>query len=100
MSEQKVTVIVNGESRQIQAGATLADLLAELGFLGQRIAVELNRRIIPHGHYEETALKGRRSGRNCSCHRRGAADRGPADHSGPGIPFEVTGRNWKIQKLG
>lgn len=57
MSEQKVTVIVNGESRQVQAGATLADLLAELGFLGQRIAVELNRRIIPHGHYEEEHLK-------------------------------------------
>ncbi len=54
---ETLEVIVNGESRRISAGHTLADLVAELGLAGHRIAVELNRRIIPHGRYAEKTLK-------------------------------------------
>lgn len=54
---ETVEVIVNGEPRRIRAGNTLADLIAELGLAGHRIAVDLNRRIIPHGRYAEETLK-------------------------------------------
>jgi sulfur carrier protein len=43
--------IVNGEPRSIRAGTTVADLLAELGLGGRRIAVEINRDIVPKSEY-------------------------------------------------
>ncbi len=49
-------VQVNGQAHRIQAGSTLSDLIGELGMAGQRIAVELNQEIIPHGHYHERLL--------------------------------------------
>ncbi len=54
---ETVTVIVNGQARAIRQGATLADLVAELGLTGDKIAVELNQRIIPYGRYAEPILK-------------------------------------------
>lgn len=44
-------VVLNGEERECQEGATLADLVAELGLGARRIAVELNRDIIPGDEY-------------------------------------------------
>jgi len=49
-------IFVNGEPRTIADGATLADLVADLNLGGKRIAVELNREIVPHGHYEDYRL--------------------------------------------
>jgi thiamine biosynthesis protein ThiS len=43
--------MVNGESRAIAEGATVADLLAELGVGGRRIAVEINLDVVPAGEY-------------------------------------------------
>lgn len=54
---ETVEVVVNGESHRIRTGASLADLVAELGLSESRIAVELNRRIVPHGRYAEELLK-------------------------------------------
>jgi thiazole synthase len=54
---QTLEVVVNGEVRRIRAGASLADLIAELGLSEARIAVELNRCIVPHGRYAEEFLK-------------------------------------------
>lgn len=45
---------VNGEPRTVDAGTTVADLVADLGLAG-RVAVEKNRRVVPradHGHVE------------------------------------------------
>jgi thiamine biosynthesis protein ThiS len=42
---------VNGEERRIEPGRTVADLLAELHLGGQRIAVELNRDVVPTAEY-------------------------------------------------
>ena len=39
--------VVNGESRSIDDGSTVADLLEELNLRGRRVAVELNRDIVP-----------------------------------------------------
>ena len=51
LPEGFVTVIVNGEERLVADGRTIADLLAELRLGGRRIAVEMNRDIVPRAEY-------------------------------------------------
>jgi thiamine biosynthesis protein ThiS len=46
-----MTVTLNGEQRQCQEGWTVADLVTELGLRTRRIAVEVNREIIPREDY-------------------------------------------------
>jgi len=48
---------VNGESRAMDAGTTVADLVATLGLGPQRIAVEVNRAVVPRADYAVTALR-------------------------------------------
>ena len=50
-------VVLNGEERSCREGWTLADLVAELGFAGRRIAVEINRDIIPRDEYASYHLQ-------------------------------------------
>ncbi len=49
-------VIVNDEPRTLDPGATLADLVAVLGLGPRRIAVELNRAVVPRAEYPHTRL--------------------------------------------
>lgn len=42
-----MTVRVNGENRAIPDGATVTDLLAELGLSRQPCAIEVNKRLVP-----------------------------------------------------
>ena len=49
-------VIVNDETRRVPAGATVADLVTALGLGPRRIAVEVNREIVPRAAYGETPL--------------------------------------------
>jgi sulfur carrier protein len=50
-------VQLNGKRREIAAGSsTLADLVAELGLAGKRIAVECNGEIVPRSRHAETVL--------------------------------------------
>lgn len=46
---------LNGES-YVFAGATIIDLLAELNFIGQRLAVEVNGDIVSRHSHKEYAL--------------------------------------------
>ncbi len=48
---------INGEQKNFKPNSTVADAIAELGLTGQRIAVELNLEIIPHGHYPNHVLQ-------------------------------------------
>lgn len=48
---------VNGEERRIEAGRTVADLLAELRLGGRRVAVELNRDVVPAAEYASRAIR-------------------------------------------
>jgi thiamine biosynthesis protein ThiS len=41
-----IEITVNGESRQVSSGTTIAGLLRTLEIDGERVAVELNRQII------------------------------------------------------
>jgi thiamine biosynthesis protein ThiS len=51
-----VQVTVNGEPRTLAPGATVADLVAGLGLGPRRIAVELNRAVVPRAEYGATPL--------------------------------------------
>lgn len=49
-------VTVNDEPRELEAGATVADLVTALGLGPRRIAVEVNRAIVARATYGETVL--------------------------------------------
>jgi sulfur carrier protein len=51
-----VTTIVNGERRRLEDGATISELVAELDLAGRRIAVEVNREIVPASEYARRQL--------------------------------------------
>ncbi len=46
---------INGEQREFEA-PTVAVLVERLGFKADRVAVELNREIVPRARWAETAL--------------------------------------------
>ena len=50
-------VVVNGEPHALDAGKTVADLVATLGLGPRRIAVEVNRAVVPRTEYGATALR-------------------------------------------
>lgn len=50
-----VKLTINGEAQETTAG-TLADLVSSLGMKPDRVAVELNREIVPRGQWAETKL--------------------------------------------
>ncbi|MDD5034686.1 MAG: sulfur carrier protein ThiS [Methylococcaceae bacterium] len=50
-------IILNGEPRTLSGEPSLEHLIDELGLAGKRIAVELNREIVPHGQYHQQGLK-------------------------------------------
>lgn len=47
---------VNGEEKPLEGEMLLSDFLGKEGYQKERIAVELNEKIIPKGRYEETML--------------------------------------------
>jgi sulfur carrier protein len=51
-----VQVTVNDEPHVLPDGATVADLVTALGLGGRRIAVELNRSVVPRAAYLSTTL--------------------------------------------
>jgi len=53
-----VNIYVNGESRDFPEKTTVAQVTAELGLSGKRIAVELNKEILPFDRHAEQVLKG------------------------------------------
>lgn len=46
-----MNITVNGESQSLESDASLAQLLTLLGLDGKRIAVEVNRDIVPRSDY-------------------------------------------------
>lgn len=51
-----MTIYVNGEPRETSPGATLADLLRELGLERKAVAVELNLHVAPRAEHARRAL--------------------------------------------
>jgi thiazole synthase len=81
-------VVINGEPREVRDGLTLAQLVDELNLSGKRIAVELNREIVPHGSYDDTPLN--------------AGDRLEIVHAiggGQGDPLVIAGKSYQSRLL-
>ena len=51
-----MNVTINGESRSLASEASLGQLLEMLGLNGKRIAVEVNRDIVPRSDYDNFKL--------------------------------------------
>ena len=58
---EKVTAViqitVNGETRALDPGSTVAALLALMALTGKRVAVEKNGEIVPKGRHAGTVLQ-------------------------------------------
>ncbi len=58
VDSDSIGVSVNGESRRIGAGSTIAAMLGELGIDPSRVAVERNREIVPRSTLGEVEVAG------------------------------------------
>jgi len=52
----RIAITVNGETRDVAPGATVAALLAAIGLDLRKVAVERNEEIVPRSSYAEVAL--------------------------------------------
>jgi len=53
----RMKLFINGEERPFVGVATLAELIDHLGMKGDRVAVELNREIVPRAQWNDTRLR-------------------------------------------
>ena len=52
-----MNIVLNGQDRKIDSPASLQALLQDAGYADRRIAVEINREIVPRSQYAERMLK-------------------------------------------
>ena len=55
---ERLTVLLNGEPRELAAPVTVAGLLATIGLDLRKVAVERNEAIVPRSAYAATLLAG------------------------------------------
>ncbi|MBS1807027.1 MAG: sulfur carrier protein ThiS [Acidobacteria bacterium] len=55
--ETKIEIQVNGEPQFVQAELTVADLVEQWELVPQRLAIELNLKILPRSSWAETKLQ-------------------------------------------
>lgn len=51
-------ITINGERRTVEPGATLLDVVRSLGLEPERVAVELDRKIVKRERWSETTVGG------------------------------------------
>jgi sulfur carrier protein len=51
-----IQISVNGEARSVEAGTTVAALLAQMALTGKRVAVERNGEIVPKSRHGESVV--------------------------------------------
>jgi sulfur carrier protein len=54
-----LSITVNGENRAAKPGATVVDLLREIGLDSGRVAIERNLEILPRAKWAETVVEAR-----------------------------------------
>ncbi|MFI8462282.1 MULTISPECIES: sulfur carrier protein ThiS [Stutzerimonas] len=57
MAANSMQIQLNGEPYELPAGESVADLLVRLDLTGRRLAVELNRDIVPRSAHATTELR-------------------------------------------
>lgn len=50
-------IMINGQTRDVSSGTTVADLLTGLQIVPERVAVELNLQILNRGEYQLHSLR-------------------------------------------
>ena len=50
-------ITLNGEDKSLKEGTSLSQLLGQLGIEGNRIAVEINREIIPKSEHAQYVIR-------------------------------------------
>jgi sulfur carrier protein len=55
--ETAISIVVNGEKREAQSGAMVADLLVTLGLDSGRVAIERNLEILPRPAWTQTPVE-------------------------------------------
>jgi len=55
--ETPITISVNGENRGAKPGASVSDLLRELGLDSGRVAIERNLEILPRPQWTQTLVQ-------------------------------------------
>ena len=55
MSE-RIAVVINGQTRTVVQGTTVAALIVELGLADRRVAVERNLEVVPRAQHASTLL--------------------------------------------
>ena len=56
-NEAAISIVVNGEKREAQPGAMVADLLVTLGLDSGRVAIERNLEILPRPAWTKTPVE-------------------------------------------
>lgn len=51
-----MTILVNGEEKELADGSTVAELIEAIGLKPERLAVELNREIVRRAEWGSTSL--------------------------------------------
>ena len=52
-----IEITVNGAPRRVSPGATVADLITDLGLGDRQVAVERNRDVVPRARHAEVRLE-------------------------------------------
>jgi sulfur carrier protein len=52
-----MTILINGATRQIAPGATVADIVTQLDLASGRFAVEVNQQIVPRSQLAARSLQ-------------------------------------------
>ncbi len=55
--ETAISIVVNGEKREANSGAMVADLLVTLGLDSGRVAIERNLEILPRPAWPQTPVE-------------------------------------------
>lgn len=55
-TSQTIRIELNGAARDVRAGATVGDLLADLGLRPEVVAIEVNRALVPRADRTTRAL--------------------------------------------
>jgi thiamine biosynthesis protein ThiS len=50
-------ILLNGTTRKIPDQTSAAELLLSLGLAGKRLALEINREIVPRSHFEQHMIR-------------------------------------------
>lgn len=56
MNTEQIHITVNGESRAVAAGRSVADLLRDLDLRPELVVVERNREILERSRYDDTPV--------------------------------------------